>query len=209
MRLLLFAYQKPDLVCRQERSPQGTHAWEGGPVSWEEELFAYLDDLEAQAETLYDAERAAELADRSRSEYAQVNLAARLMASTGREVTLEVLGVGPVVGTLDRVATGWCVVGAARQDWVVRLAAVTGVRGASERAQPEVAWPPVARLGLGSALRRLADGAERCTLHLIDGRRADGVLRRVGADFAELARGEAEQVELVSLERLAAVQSRR
>ena len=34
-------------------------------MSWEEELFALLDDLEEQAEALYDAERDAELADRA------------------------------------------------------------------------------------------------------------------------------------------------
>ena len=41
-------------------------------MAWEEELFALLDDLEQQAEALYDAERDAELADRSRAEYQQV-----------------------------------------------------------------------------------------------------------------------------------------
>ena len=35
-------------------------------MAWEEQLFALLDDLEQQAEALYDAEREAELADRSR-----------------------------------------------------------------------------------------------------------------------------------------------
>ena len=33
-------------------------------MAWEEELFGFLDDLEQQAEALYDAERAPELADR-------------------------------------------------------------------------------------------------------------------------------------------------
>ena len=50
-------------------------------MGWEEELFGYLDDLEGQAAALYDAERAPELADRSRAEYQQVTLASRLMAS--------------------------------------------------------------------------------------------------------------------------------
>jgi hypothetical protein len=178
-------------------------------VSWEEELFGYLEDLEGQAEALYAAERSAELADRSRSAYAEVTLAARLVASLEREVTLEVLGAGPVAGALRRVGTGWCLLaGAGGQDWVVRLAAVSEVRGASERAVPEVAWPAVARLGLGGALRRLADEAEPCWLHLVDGRRAEGVLGRVGADFVELLTGAAGEVRLVALERLAALSSR-
>src|SRR3954465_14190558 len=103
------------------RSPQAHRRGRVGPVGWEEELFGYLDDLEGQAEALYDAERAPELADRSRAEYQQVTFAARLMASVDREVTLEVLGVGAVTGELTRVATGWCLLRGPGQDWVVRL----------------------------------------------------------------------------------------
>jgi hypothetical protein len=176
-------------------------------VAWEEELFALLDDLEQQAEALYDAERDAELADRSRAEYQQVTLASRLMASVGSELRLEVTGVGQVAGVLDRVATGWCLVGGGPQDWVVRLDAVTAVHGTSERSVPEIAWSPVSRLGLGSALRRVADAGERCVLHLLDGRSHEAVLRRVGADFVEATVGEGRTV-LVAFGALAAVQSR-
>jgi len=178
-------------------------------VAWEEELFDYLDDLEGQAAALYDADRAPELADRSRAEYRQVSLAARLMASVDHDVTLELAGAGPVSGRLSRVATGWCLVSGPGQDWVVRLDAIMSLQGASDRAVPELAWPTVARLGLGAALRRLTDCAEPCTLHLADGRRHDGVLLRVGADFVELSAGEVGRVVLVALDHLAAVQSRR
>jgi hypothetical protein len=176
-------------------------------MAWEEELFAVLDDLEQQAEALYDAERDADLADRSRSEYQQVSLASRLMASVGLPVRLDVLGVGPVSGELDRVASGWCLVSAGDQDWVIRLDAVTVVRGASLRSLPEVAWSPVSKLGLGSALRRIADTGERCVLRLVDGSAHDAVLRRVGADFVEATVGEGHSV-LVAFTNLAAVQSR-
>ena len=70
---------------------------------------------------------------------------------------------------------------------------------------PEVAWSPVARLGLGSALRRLAEAGERCVLHLADGRLLEATSagwartssrRRIGEDgrtvlvpFAALGRG--------------------
>jgi hypothetical protein len=177
-------------------------------VAWEDELFAYLDDLEGQAAALYDAERAEELAERSRAEYAEVTLAARLMASVGHELTVEVAGVGPVTGRLDRVATGWCLLGGPGQDWVVVLAAVAAVTGAAERAVPEVAWTPVTRLGLGSALRRIADSGDPCALHLSDGRRHEGVVLRVGADFVEVSEGEAGRLVLVAFEQLSAVQSR-
>ncbi len=176
-------------------------------MAWEEELFGLLDDLEQQAEALYDAERGLELADRSRAEYQSVTLAARLAATVGDPVTLDVAGVGAVAGTLERVAAGWCLVSAHAQDWVVRLDAVTSVHGASARAVPEVAWSPVARLGLGSALRRLAETGERCVLRLTDGAAHTGQVSRVGADFAEVTT-ESGRVVLVAFTALAAVQSR-
>ena len=176
-------------------------------MAWEEELFAFLDDLEQQAGALYDAERAPELADRTRAEYAGVTLASRLAASVGDDVVLEVAGPGRLEGTLERVADGWCLLSGHGQDWVVLLPAVTAVHGASARAVPEVAWSPVARLGPGSALRRLADAGERCLLHLDDGSVHEGVPVRVGQDFVEVTTPR-ERVVLDDLDRLAAVQSR-
>ena len=176
-------------------------------MSWDEELFAYLDDLEGQAAALYAADRAPELVDRSREEYQSVSLAARLMAGLDHDVTLEVTGIGAVSGRLVRVATGWCLLRAAGQDWVIRLEAVAAVHGGSSRAVPEVAWPSASRLGLGAALRRLAESAEPCSLHRTDGARHDGTLLRVGADFVELAAGETGRVVLVPLGQMAAAQS--
>jgi hypothetical protein len=176
-------------------------------VDWDEQLFAFLDDLEQHAEALYDAERAGELADRSRSEYAAVTLASRLVASLDAEVRLEVQGVGTVTGVVQRVGPDWCLVHGSAQDWVVRRAAMVAVIGASPRAVPEVAWSPVVRLGLSSALRRLAEAGERCRVHAIDGTVRDVVVTRVGQDFVEATMGEGTTV-LLALESLAAVQSR-
>lgn len=176
-------------------------------MTWEDRLFDVLDDLEQQAEALYDAERSLELADRARAAYAEVSLASRLMAATGTSVRLDVRGVGPVAGDLERVGTGWVLLRGPAQDWVLRTAAVTAAHGLPERSVPEVAWPATARLAVGSALRRLADIGERCVLHLVDGSRHDGVLQRVGADFVEVA-GAGRQVALVATDQLAAVQSR-
>jgi hypothetical protein len=179
-------------------------------MGWEEELFALFDDLEGQAEALYDAERDPELADRSRAEYQQVTLASRLMASVEREVTLEIVGVGALSGVLGRVAAGWCLLSGgsgAAPDWIVPLTALSRVSGVSERSVPEVAWSPLTKLSLGSALRRLAESGERCMLHLVDGARHDGTLRRVGQDFVELVDAGDRQV-LVPFAHLAAVQSR-
>ena len=176
-------------------------------MSWEEQLFSLLDDLEQQAEALYDAERDLDLADRSRSEYAQVTLASRLMASLDAELTLELRGVGRVSGTLQRVGTGWCLLGGSGQDWIVRTEAIAVVHGASPRSVPEVAWSPVTRLGLGSALRRLADAGERCLVHLVDGGCHDVILSRVGKDFVE-ATTDGRRTVVVAFSGVAAVQSR-
>lgn len=174
-------------------------------MAWEEQVFALLEDLEQQAEALYDAERGPELADRVRAEYAAVTLASRLAASAGAEVELDVQGVGRLAGHLERVAAGWLSLEVAGTEWVVRTAAVIEVQGASERALPEVAWSPVARLGVGSALRRLADAGEPCWWHRLDGGRAEGVPVRVGADFVEVRTGREGRTLLVALDGLAAV----
>ena len=177
-------------------------------MSWEDELFALFDDLEGQAGALAAVERGAEHADRSRAEYQAVTLASRLMASAGTELTLGVAGVGRVTGTVDRVAADWVLLSAGQHDWVVTADAVTTVERASVRSIPEVAWSPLARLGLGSALRRIAEAGERCLLHLRDGSRHEGTLRRVGADFCELVEGDDRRMILVPFSALAAAQSR-
>ncbi|WGX95271.1 hypothetical protein [Nocardioides sp. L-11A] len=178
-------------------------------MGWEDELFALFDDLEDQAGALFAAERDLEVADRSRAEYRQVGLAGRLMASMGAEATLGVVGVGALTGTIERVADGWLLLASGDHDWVVVLAALATVEGASARSVPPVAWSPVTRLGLGSALRRIAEAREPCLLHLRDGTRHDGVLARVGADFCELVVGEGRRTVLVAFSALAAARSRR
>jgi hypothetical protein len=188
-------------------APTPAPAWQGGAVDWDEQLFAFLDDLEQHADAVYDADREGELADRSRSAYTEVTLAGRLMATVSSEVVLDVRGVGSVEGVLRRVAADWCLVRGAAQDWVVPLRAVVAVTGASTRAVPDVAWSPVARLGLGSALRRLADSGERCRVHDTGGGVRDVVISRVGHDFVEATMGEGTTV-LLALASVAAVQSR-
>ncbi|GAA1925321.1 hypothetical protein GCM10009737_28850 [Nocardioides lentus] len=181
-------------------------------MAGERELFAFLEDLEAQAEAAWDAERRVDLDDRSRAEYREVTLAARVTASVGRPLEVDVRGVGQVRGELARVGDGWFLLRSPRQDWVVRTAAVTRLVGASERAVPVAAWSPLQRLGIGSVLRRIADEGARCLLHLRDGRRHEAErLVRVGADFVEVLEGEVVAGEgrlvLVTLDGLAAVQS--
>jgi len=176
-------------------------------MAWEEELFALFDDLESRAQAAFAQEREAEMADRERAEYAAVRLVERLMASLGCELLLEVAGVGRVRGVLERATREWILVHAPGQDWIVPISALLSVEGAGERALPEVAWRVGTRLGLGSALRRLADAEERCVLRHRDGSVHDGVIARVGRDFIELLTGEPPRLLLVSTATVAAVQS--
>jgi hypothetical protein len=176
-------------------------------MRWEEQLFELFDDLEGQAAALYDVERGTELVDRSRAEYHHVVLASRLVASVGSVVALEVAGVGRVEGELRRTGDGWCLLSGHQQDWIVRTPRIHVVHGASERSVPEVAWSPLHRLGLGSALRRLAESRARCLVHLADGAQHEAVVLRVGQDFVEVESPAGARL-LVAFDGIAAVQSR-
>jgi len=175
-------------------------------VDWDERLFGYLDDLEQEAESRFGIERAGELGDRARAEYAAVTLAGRLLASVDRELTLDVRGVGAVAGTLQRVGPDWCLLGGGRRAWVVRLEHVLTVEGASERSVPEVARSPLTRLGVGSVLRGLADSGDRCLVRTADGASYDVVVSRVGRDFVEVV-SEQGRLLLVPLAGVAAVRA--
>jgi hypothetical protein len=174
-------------------------------MTWEEQLFAYFDDLEQQAEGVFGLERDLEVAERAAAEYAAVTAASRLMASVGGEVALQVQGLGHVAGCLRRVADGWCLVQSPAQAWIVRQDAVMSMRGPSPRSVPEAAWPVAGKLGFGSALRRLADSGGPCRLVLLDGTRIDAQVIRVGRDFVELRQGDSREPALVRFGAIAAV----
>jgi hypothetical protein len=177
-------------------------------MRWEDGLLELFDDLEQQAEGLALAVRDVDVAERSRAEYAQVDLASRLHASAGCPVQLGVAGIGQLDGTLARVGLDWCLAAVGQAEWVVRLAAVTHARGLSPRAVSEPARLVVARLGLGSVLRRVADSRSPVFVHRFDGGVVHGQVERVGADFLEVTVGEpgdGTAVEVVAFAHLAAV----
>ncbi len=176
-------------------------------MSWEQELFALFDDLESHAAAAFEAEREAEVRDRARTEYAGVELASRLVASVGCELQIRVRATGWITGTVDRAGTDWCLLRARGTDWLVPTHAVLAVRGASPRAVPPVARAAHERLGLGSALRRLADAGEWVIAHLDDASSDEVTVERVGADFLE-ARTRGGDSLLIAFAALAAVQSR-
>lgn len=174
-------------------------------TDWEERLFTLFDDLEQQAEAAFAVERDLEVADRLQAEYARIGVATRLMASVGRTVRLRVTGVGSVEGELRRVADGWCLVAGTAGEWLVRTAAIQSAAGLSSRSVPEAAWPVTSRLGIGSALRGLAEDGQSCRLVTSDGGSHDVRLGRVGADFVEGYVGDAGDLVVVWFAALAAV----
>lgn len=153
-------------------------------------LLDLFDELEQQAAGLELERRDAEVDDRLRDEYAEVDLASRLHASVGRPVGFGLLGSGDVRGTLVRVGADWCLLEvdgpAAPHELLVRQGALVVAHGLSERAVPAGARPVLSRLTLASCLRRLAESGERQVVGTTDGGRRTGEIGRVGADFVEL-----------------------
>jgi hypothetical protein len=178
-------------------------------VSWEKRVLDLFDDLEQQAEGLALVERDATVAELGRAEYAEVELLSRLHASVGHLVQLHVRGLGTLRGSLRRVGAGWCMLSAeppGTTETVVSIAALVSARGLSPRAVPEAARGPLARLGLGSVLRRMAEEPDDVVLALVDGEARRGQLRRVGSDFVELA-GADGGTEVVPFSAVAAVRA--
>jgi hypothetical protein len=158
---------------------------EAAGMRWDE-LFA---DLEGQLDAAEGAELAAEVADRTRHETAQLGLLDRLAPAAGHEVRLHVIGAGQVNGRLDRVGAEWLLVSeAAGRQALVPVAAVlsAGGLGALSRA-PGQDGQVFARLGLGSALRAIARDRVQVVVGLLDGSAVTGTVDRVGADFFEVA----------------------
>ncbi len=181
-------------------------------MRWDE-LFA---DLEAQAAALDVAERAAEVAERTRIEVGALGVHDRLAAGVGARVRIELLGGQACTGTIDRVGADWVLLdeGAGRES-VVAVAAIRTLAGLGRTsAVPGSGGAVRARLTLRSALRGIARDRSTVRLHLRDGAALDATLDRVGADFVEAARhapgeprrrGEVRDVLLVPLDALAAV----
>lgn len=152
-------------------------------MRWEQ-LFR---DLEAQLEAEEHAELAAEVADRTRREWALVQLGDRLRPLVGAPVSLAVAGGDVVLGTLVEVGPDWLLVAPApgRQALVV-TSAVLSVHGLGRGTQPERAVL-AGRLRLGYALRAVARDRAPVVVVLRDGSAVPGTIDRVGADFVELA----------------------
>lgn len=155
-------------------------------MRWE----ALFDDLEAQLQVQAAAEQRAEVAERSRAEVAQVQLADRIRAHTGVELTLRLRDGQRLRGRCRDVAVEWLVLddgaaAAGTAQVLVPLAAVTAVGGLSRAVAP-APGAVLRRLGLPHALRALARDRAPVRLHL-DGGTVTGTIDRVGADHVDVA----------------------
>jgi hypothetical protein len=158
-------------------------------MRWEA-LFA---DLEAQAEALENAERAAQVEELVRGEIAELSVLDRLRAALGAPLRLRTTTGITVTGTLSRVGPDWLLIdeGAGRETVVV-LSAVLDVSGLGRfSAGAGSVGLVTSRLGLRHALRGIARDRSTVRLHLASDRTELGVrsatIDRVGSDFVELA----------------------
>lgn len=156
----------------------------GRQMRWDD-LFA---DLEVDADGLWQRDRDAEIAERTRTELAGLALIDRLRAGVGARVVLEVTGVGRISGQLRRVTPSWLLLDVdGRSGWAVALTALTGVEGLSPAAVPSRQEGVVAsHTTWSSAFRVLSRDREVVVLRRIDGSSVRGVPSRVGRDFVEI-----------------------
>ena len=175
-----------------------------------------FDDLEAQAAALEQAERAAEVEERTRGEVGTLAWRDRARAAVGAPVRLRLAGGGTVAGLLSRVGPDWLLVdeGTGREV-VVATAAVLAARGLGRfSAAPGTEGAVASRLGLRHALRAIARDRSVVRVQLLDASTVDATIDRVGHDFIEVAthgagelrrRQDVRDVELVPLTAIVAV----
>lgn len=179
-------------------------------------LFA---DLEGQFEAADAAELAAEVAERSRQEFAQSLLLDRVRGAVGGRAVLALLGVGVVHGTWAGCGPDWVLVREEAGSELLGVpAALLWVRDLPRAAAAVSSGGMVAaRWHLRLALRALARERVRVRLILTDGTTLGGTLDRVGRDYVELAEHPADEprraaavtaISLVPLVALAAVRRR-
>ena len=149
-------------------------------------LFA---DLETQLDAAGDGELDAEVAERTRREFASTSFDGRLRAVTGRVVELAVAGMGVITGDVRRVGPGWLLL-----DVPGGLPAVISTRlivaardlpvASREMSNESVGAQEV---GLAHVLRVLARDRTPTMVVMADGVTLTGTIDRVGVDYLDLA----------------------
>lgn len=156
-------------------------------------LFA---DLEGQAEEADAAERAAEVAERTRLEVGRLRLVDRLRAAAGARVVLRAQGGQVLTGRVADVGADWVLLEeTGARAALVPLQSVLALSGVGARSDlPGSEGEVEARLDLRYALRRLVRDRAVVELVLGDGTTVSGTLDRVTADHVDLAQHQPEEV---------------
>ncbi|WP_265447672.1 hypothetical protein [Flexivirga meconopsidis] len=150
-------------------------------MRWQQ-LFA---DLEAQLAASARLEQAAEVADRTRRERAEVSWLDRAARSEGASIACTT-AAGVVRGTLDDLGKDWLLVQEhGRHAALLPTAAVLSVVGLTLRSDDDRGMGR--RFGIGVALRAIARDRAAVAVHDIAGGLATGTVDRVGADHLDLA----------------------
>jgi hypothetical protein len=177
---------------------------------------AMFADLEAQAEAMSRAERAAEVDERARIEVGALVMLDRLRAAVGTRLRLRCVGPLAINGVLTAVGRDWLLLDAGDgREAVVALESLLGVGELGRLSTvPGAAGIVESRLALPHALRGIARDRSPVRLSLADGSTLTATIDRVGADFVDAAihpaggtrrRGEVQEIRLVPLAALVAV----
>jgi hypothetical protein len=174
-------------------------------------LFA---DLEAQADRLELADRAAEVSERVRIEVGALSLGDRLRPALGGQVRLRCRGEFRIAGVLRQVSSQWVLVDGGRGDeTLVSTTNLVSVTGLTRLAATPAHQAVESRLGIRQVLRGIAADRSTCQIRLADASTVVGTLDRVGGDFVEVAlhagdvrrRSEVREVQLLNLPWLVAL----
>ena len=170
---------------------------------------ALFEDLETQMAASERLDLDAEIAERTRSESAAVELADRLRGSLGLPIVVELASGSTFQGTLSHVGSQALVLDEPRHQMLIPYASAVRYLGLSRLAVPEPSRVRQ-RLGLASALRGLA--RDRTGLAVLisggatGGSTLHGVIDRVGRDYLDLAvTGEGEDRRAANVRQLATI----
>jgi hypothetical protein len=153
-------------------------------MRWED-LFAELDH---QWDAALEAERQAEVVERTRAELAKITLLDRVRGSVGRDLRIQTVGGVQLSGTLARVAADCLLLASDRAELLVPVGAVEGLTGLLDRSVPDNLVGVVdLRLGMASMLRALARNRAAVTVDRRSAPSVHGTPVQVGADFIDLA----------------------
>lgn len=155
-----------------------------------------FDDLEGQYDEAERLEMSAEIADRTRRERARLRLTDRARPAVDADLTLGLGPAGVVSGRLVTTGPDWLLLNTeSGAEQLIALGSVAWASGLPVQASdPDSVGAIEAKLGLGYALRRIAQERNPVTVIFRDGSQLTGTIDRVAADHVDLAVHPADEV---------------